>query len=152
MGSSGSLHPPGWRGSAKSGCSNRRAGVRRVPVLSFLATSSNNISSYLRPAASAASGLDAEVIVDGRAIVASPIFKQGESALQLTSAVYLLVEPAPTDVSPIIKAVTDPFSLLALIVLVLGLIATKWVPRRQDGKARLHLVALSILVVSLLII
>ena len=72
--------------------------------------------------------------------------------MQLTSAVYLLVEPAPTDVSPIIKAVTDPFSLLALIVLVLGLIATKWVPRRQDGKARLHLVALSILVVSLLII
>ena len=44
--------------------------------------------------------------------------------MQLTSAVYLLIEGAATDVSPIIKAVTDPFSLLALIVLVLGLIAT----------------------------
>jgi hypothetical protein len=72
--------------------------------------------------------------------------------LQLTSAVYLLVEAAPTDVSPIIKAVTDPFSLLALIVLVLGLIATKWVPRKQDGTVGPHIVALSILVISLLAI
>jgi hypothetical protein len=72
--------------------------------------------------------------------------------MQLISAIYLLVEAAATDVSPIIKAVTDPFSLLALIVLVLGLIATKWVPRKQDGKAGPHIVALSILVVSLLAI
>jgi hypothetical protein len=80
------------------------------------------------------------------------IFKQGESALPLISALYLLVEAAPSDVSPIIKAVTDPFSLLALIVLVLGLIATKWVPRKQEGKAGPQLVALSILVISLLAI
>jgi hypothetical protein len=72
--------------------------------------------------------------------------------MQLISAMYLLVEAAATDVSPIIKAVTDPFSLLALIVLVLGLIATKWVPRKQDGKAGPHIVALSILVISLLAI
>ena len=72
--------------------------------------------------------------------------------MQLIFGVYLLAEAAATDVSPIIKAVTDPFSLLALIVLVLGLIATKWVPRKQDGKAGLHIVALSILVVSLLAI
>ncbi len=72
--------------------------------------------------------------------------------MQLTSAVYLLIEGAATDVSPIIKAVTDPFSLLALIVLVLGLIATKWVPRKQDGKTGPQIVALSILVVSLLAI
>src|SRR5258705_1141017 len=96
--------------------------------------------------------LYAEVIAAGGPSFASPVFQQGESAMQLISAVYLLVEATTTDVSPIIKAVTDPFSLLALIVLVLGLIATKWVPRRQDGKARLHLVALSILVVSLLAI
>jgi hypothetical protein len=72
--------------------------------------------------------------------------------LQLTIAVYLMVEAAASDVSPIIKAVTDPFSLLALIVLVLGLIATKSVPRRADGKAGTNIVALSILVVSLLAI
>jgi hypothetical protein len=65
---------------------------------------------------------------------APPVFEQGESAMQLTSAVYLLVEAAPTDVSPIIKAVTDPFSLLALIVLVLGLIATKWVPGNRTAR------------------
>jgi hypothetical protein len=72
--------------------------------------------------------------------------------MQLIPAVYLLVETAPTDVSPILKAVTDPFSLLALIVLVLGLIATKWVPRKSDGKVGPHIVALSILVISLLAI
>ena len=54
--------------------------------------------------------------------------------MQLTFAFYLLDGPAPNDVSPIIKAVTDPFSLLALIVLVLGLIATKWVPRKAEGQ------------------
>jgi len=48
--------------------------------------------------------------------------------------------------------VTDPFSLLALIVLVLGLIATKSIPRRADGKRGTNIVALSILVVSLLAI
>jgi hypothetical protein len=72
--------------------------------------------------------------------------------LQVTSAVYLMAEAAPNDVSPIIKAVTDPFSLLALIVLVLGLIATKWAPRKADGKVGPRMVALSILVISLLAI
>jgi hypothetical protein len=72
--------------------------------------------------------------------------------LQVTSAVYLMVEAAPNDVSPIIKAVTDPFSLLALIVLVLGLIATKWAPRKADGKVWPRMVALGILVISLLAI
>jgi hypothetical protein len=74
--------------------------------------------------------------------------------MQLTSVVclMLMVEAAPGGVSPIIKAVTDPFSLLALIVLVLGLIATKWVPRKPDGKMGPHIVALAILVVSLLAI
>jgi hypothetical protein len=72
--------------------------------------------------------------------------------LQETFAVCLMAEAAAADVSPIIKAVTDPFSLLALIVLVLGVIATKWVPRKADGKAGMNIVALSILVVSLLAI
>jgi hypothetical protein len=72
--------------------------------------------------------------------------------MQLSSVVCLLALAGPADVSPILKAVTDPFSLLALIVLVLGLIATKWVPRKQDGKMGPHLVALSILVISLLAI
>jgi hypothetical protein len=72
--------------------------------------------------------------------------------MQLSSVVCLLALAGPADVSPILKAVTDPFSLLALIVLVLGLIATKWVPRKQDGKVGPHLVALSILVISLLAI
>jgi hypothetical protein len=72
--------------------------------------------------------------------------------MQLSSVVCLLALAGPADVSPILKAVTDPFSLLALIVLVLGLIATKWVPRKEDGKVGPHLVALSILVISLLAI
>jgi hypothetical protein len=72
--------------------------------------------------------------------------------MQLSSGMCLLALTSPVDVSPILKAVTDPFSLLALIVLVLGLVATKWVPRRQDGKVGPHLVALSILVMSLLAI
>jgi hypothetical protein len=72
--------------------------------------------------------------------------------MQLSSVVCLLALAGPADVSPVLKAVTDPFSLLALIVLVLGLIATKWVPRKQDGKVGPHLIALSILVISLLAI
>ena len=72
--------------------------------------------------------------------------------MQLIFAAFLLAWAGPTDVSPILKAVTDPFSLLALIVLVLGLIATKWVPRKQDGKMGPHIVALSILVASILVI
>src|SRR5580704_9938864 len=72
--------------------------------------------------------------------------------MQFTYAVFLLEGALPTDVSPILKAVTDPFSLLALIVLVLGLIATKWIPRKQDGKIWPHVVALSILVMSLVAI
>jgi len=73
--------------------------------------------------------------------------------MQLISSVSLLAGAAgPTDVSPILKAVTDPFSLLALIVLVLGWIAIKWVPRKQDGKMGPHIVALSILAVSMLAI
>jgi hypothetical protein len=72
--------------------------------------------------------------------------------MQLISSVLLLAGAGPTDVSPILKAVTDPFSLLALIVLVLGLIATRWVPRKQDGKMGPHIVALSILVASILVI
>jgi hypothetical protein len=107
---------------------------------------------YIEQQISTASGVYAEVIVAGRAIVCISGPKKGESAMQLISAVYLLAEAGPTDVSPIIKAVTDPFSLLALIVLVLGLIATKWIPRRQDGKMGPHLAALAILVVSLLAI
>ncbi|MCU1225769.1 MAG: hypothetical protein JWQ42_3862 [Edaphobacter sp.] len=74
------------------------------------------------------------------------------SAMYLISAVSLMDGALPTDASPIIKAVTDPFSLLALIVLILGLIATKWIPRKQDGKVWPHVVALSILVISLLAI
>ncbi len=76
--------------------------------------------------------------------------------MQLTFAFYLLDGPVPNDVSPIIKAVTDPYSLLALIVLVLGLIATKWVPRKakgsEDDKVWPHVVALSIVVISLVAI
>lgn len=74
------------------------------------------------------------------------------SAMHLIPAFYLIEGALPTDVSPIIKAVTDPFSLLALIVLILGLIATKWIPRKQDGKVWPHIVALSILVIPLLAI
>ena len=72
--------------------------------------------------------------------------------MRLTQAVSFLDGAVPTDVSPILKAVTDPFSLLALIVLILGLIATKWIPRKQDGKVWPYIVALSILVISLLAI
>jgi hypothetical protein len=72
--------------------------------------------------------------------------------MHLIPAVDLIDGALPTDLSPIIKAVTDPFSLLALIVLILGLIATKWIPRKQGGKIWPHVVALSILVISLLAI
>src|SRR5258707_4043092 len=114
-----------------------------MPVLFFFATSSNIYRQRL--------------VRRGhycwRAIVCiSGLLNQGKSAMQLIPSVYLLGEAAPTDVSPIIKAVTDPFSLLALIVLVLGLIATKWVPRKTDCKAGPQIVALSILVISLLAI
>src|SRR5258707_12050108 len=114
-----------------------------MPVLFFFATSSNiyrqrlvRRGHYCRRAIVCISGL----------------LNQGKSAVQLIPSVYLLGEAAPTDVSPIIKAVTDPFSLLALIVLVLGLIATKWAPRKADGKVGPRMVALSILVISLLAI
>jgi hypothetical protein len=72
--------------------------------------------------------------------------------MHLISAFSLMDGALPTDVSPIIKAVTDPFSLLALVVLILGLIATKWIPRKQDGKVWPYVVAMSILVISLLAI